>query len=53
MYCNVRNANYERVVSVLDKYLKEKYQNVCTCPRCISDIAALAFALPGEMQGAK
>jgi competence protein ComFB len=43
MYCNVRNANYERVVSVLDKYLKEKYQNVCTCPRCISDIAALAL----------
>lgn len=43
MYCNVRNANYERVVSVMDRYLKEKYKNVCKCPRCISDIAALAL----------
>lgn len=43
MYCNVRNANYERVIAVMDKYLREKYKNVCNCPRCISDIAALAL----------
>lgn len=43
MYCNVRNANYERVIAVMDRYLKEKYRNICNCPRCVSDIAALAL----------
>ena len=43
MDCNVRNANYERVVSVMDKFLKERYRNVCSCPRCVSDIAAIAL----------
>ncbi len=43
MYCNVRNANYERVIAVMDRFLKDKYKNVCNCPRCISDIAALAL----------
>jgi len=43
MDCNVRNANYERVVAVMDKLLKERYQDVCACPRCINDIAAIAL----------
>jgi len=45
MDCNVRNANYERVVVVMDKYLKDKerFMHVCACPRCVSDIAALAL----------
>ncbi len=43
MNCNVRNANYERVLAVMDTYLKERYQNICTCHRCVSDIAALAL----------
>lgn len=43
MHCKVRNANYERVIAVMDRYLKERYGNVCNCPRCISDIAALAL----------
>ncbi len=43
MDCNVRNANYERVIAVMDKFLKERYQNVCLCPRCINDIAAIAL----------
>lgn len=43
MYCNVKNANYDRVIAVLDRYVKEKYKTVCTCPRCMSDIAALAL----------
>lgn len=43
MECNVRNANYERVVAVMDKYLKERYKNVCSCHRCVNDIAAIAL----------
>lgn len=43
MECRVRNANYERVIAVMDRYLKERYKNACDCPRCISDIAALAL----------
>ncbi len=43
MDCNVRNANYERVIAVMDKFLKERYQNVCSCPRCVNDIAAIAL----------
>lgn len=43
MNYNVKNANYERVVSVMDNLLKERYRNVCACPRCINDIAAIAL----------
>jgi competence protein ComFB len=43
MDCNVTNANYERVVAVMDKYLNERYRNVCGCPRCVNDIAAIAL----------
>jgi competence protein ComFB len=43
MDCNVRNANYERVMAVMERYLKEQYRNVCTCPRCVNDIAAIAL----------
>jgi competence protein ComFB len=43
MDCTVRNANYERVVAVMDKFLKERYKNVCSCPRCVNDIAAIAL----------
>jgi len=43
MDCNVRNANYERVVAVMDKLLTERYRNVCSCARCVSDIAAIAL----------
>lgn len=39
----VKNANYERVLSVMDRYLKEKYSDACCCPRCLNDIAALAL----------
>jgi competence protein ComFB len=43
MDCHVRNANYERVLAVMEKCLKERYGHMCTCPRCISDIVALAL----------
>ena len=43
MNCNVQNANYERVMMVMDRFLKERYRNICTCPRCVSDIAAIAL----------
>jgi len=41
--CNVINANYERVVMVMDRVLQERYRDFCSCPRCISDIAAIAL----------
>jgi competence protein ComFB len=43
MNYDVKNANYERVAAVLDKFLKERYRNVCSCPRCVNDIAAIAL----------
>lgn len=43
MDCNVKNANYDRVLAVIDRYLKERYRNVCTCARCINDMAAIAL----------
>jgi len=43
MECKVRNANYERVLMVMDKFLQERYRNICGCPRCINDIAAIAL----------
>ena len=41
--CNVINANFERVLSVMDRFLSERYDSACTCPRCMSDIAAIAL----------
>jgi hypothetical protein len=43
MNYNVRNANYERVVAVLDKLLKERDSDVSDCQRCRDDIAAIAL----------
>lgn len=43
MQCNVKNANLERVIAIMDKYLRERYVHACTCPRCVSDIAAIAL----------
>lgn len=43
MDCNVRNANYERVLTVMEKFLKERYSDVCSCARCVNDIAAAAM----------
>lgn len=42
-HCQVVNANYDRVLSVMDKFLAEQYRHVCTCPRCMNDIAAIAL----------
>jgi len=43
MDCSVKNANFERVVAVMDRFLRERYKNVCSCPRCVNDIAAIAL----------
>jgi competence protein ComFB len=43
MDCSVFNANYERVMSVLERFLSERYPEVCSCSRCVSDIAAIAL----------
>jgi len=40
---NVTNANLERVLSVMDKFLAERYNESCACPRCRCDIAAIAL----------
>jgi Late competence development protein ComFB. len=40
---NVTNANYERVIAAMDKFLVERYRDFCACPRCLSDIAAIAL----------
>ncbi len=40
---NVRNANYDRVVAVTERYLKERYRNLCACQRCVNDIVAIAL----------
>ncbi|HAR46084.1 MAG TPA: hypothetical protein DCS42_02400 [Nitrospiraceae bacterium] len=39
----VQNANYERVMTVMDKFLRERYAEACPCSRCKNDIAALAL----------
>ena len=39
----VTNANFERVLSVMDKFLTERFGDSCSCPRCKCDIAALAL----------
>ncbi len=41
--CRVVNANYQRVLAVMDKFLQERYREFCKCPRCMSDIAAIAL----------
>lgn len=41
--CTVVNANYERVISVMDRFMTERYQDACSCHRCMSDIAAIAL----------
>jgi competence protein ComFB len=41
--CSIVNANYEKVMSVLDRYLRDARYVVCRCEKCISDIAALAL----------
>lgn len=43
MQCSVHNANYERVLSVIERYLRERYAHACTCSRCVSDMAAIAL----------
>jgi competence protein ComFB len=43
MEYKIKNANYERVLSIIHEFLHERYRHVCSCPRCISDIAALAL----------
>ena len=43
MDCSVRNANYEKVVEIVDKFLKERYGDICSCPRCFNDMAAIAL----------
>jgi hypothetical protein len=40
---NATNANYERVIAIMNELLTEPYKDYCTCPRCRCDIAANAL----------
>lgn len=40
---SIINANYERVLAIMDKFLAERYKDFCSCPRCKCDIAAIAL----------
>ena len=39
----IKNANYERVMSVMERILRERAAEVCSCQRCLNDIAAIAL----------
>lgn len=39
----LKNANYDKVISAMDKLLGARYRNACSCRRCLSDIAAMAL----------
>ena len=43
MDCNVRNANYQRVMAVIEQVLREESRDLCSCQRCMNDVAALAL----------
>ena len=40
---NVTNANYERVLAIVDKFLADRYKDFCACPRCKCDIVAISL----------
>ena len=43
MDCSVKNANYERVVATMEKFFEDRSRKICTCSRCVNDIAAIAL----------
>ncbi|HEY6011440.1 MAG TPA: late competence development ComFB family protein [Nitrospirota bacterium] len=43
MDCEIRNANHERVIAVMDRIFRERQGDLCSCRRCISDVAAIAL----------
>lgn len=43
MDCSVKNANYARVMKAMEKILRDGNRIVCSCQRCLDDVAALAL----------
>jgi hypothetical protein len=43
MEFNLINANQELVFEVLDRLIKERYPQACSCTLCMNDSAALAL----------
>jgi len=41
--CNIVNANYQKVVSVLEWFVHDDRYRICGCKLCRNDIAALAL----------
>lgn len=42
-FCTVRNANYDRVLAVMGRYVSESRVSGCTCEKCINAIVASAL----------
>jgi competence protein ComFB len=41
--CNIVNANYQKVMSVLESFMRDDRYRICRCRRCLGDTAALAL----------
>ncbi len=43
--CELRviNANYERVLAVIEKFRQDRHRDFCGCSRCMSDVAVIAL----------
>lgn len=39
----VRNANYRKVISLVERFTPDNRYEFCRCERCLSDIIALAL----------
>lgn len=41
--CTVKNANYRKVIAVLEKFMQDDRYEFCHCERCTCEIAALSL----------
>jgi hypothetical protein len=42
-HCTIPNANYAKVLTVLNRIMQDDRFGICRCERCISDITALSL----------
>ena len=40
---SIRNANFDKVMTVIDRYLDESRMQGCTCEQCVDAVVALAL----------
>jgi hypothetical protein len=41
--CTVKNANFRKVITVLEKFMQDDRYEFCHCERCMCEIAALSL----------